>query len=55
MGFSIDSSFGNGLDGLLLVDLLKCDRKILERYMGEDGSATFLNYHKDKPTRDLAS
>jgi putative hemolysin len=55
MGFSIDRSFGNGLDGLLLVDLLKCDRKILDRYMGDDGSAAFLNYHEGQPTRDLAS
>ena len=27
MGFSIDRSFGNGLDGLILVDLLRCDRR----------------------------
>jgi len=39
---------------LLLVDLRKCDRKILEHYMGEDGSATCLNYHEGQPARDLA-
>ena len=55
MAFNIDSSFGDGLDGLLLVDLRKCDRKILERYMGESGSAAFLKYHDEPPTLDLAS
>ncbi len=62
MAFGIDSSFSNGLDGLLLVDLRKCDRKILERYMGGTGSAAFLDYHglhdglhEEPPTLDLAS
>ena len=55
MAFTVDSSFGNGLDGLLLVDLRKGDRKILERYLGEDASAAFLNFHEGQPTRDLAS
>lgn len=55
MAFNVDSSFGNGLDGLLMVDLRKCDRKILERYMGDEGAATFLGYHESTPTRDLAS
>ena len=55
MAFTVDPSFGNGLDGLLLVDLRKGDRKIRERYLGEDASATFLSYHEGQPTRDLVS
>lgn len=55
MSFNVDHSFSSGLDGLILVDLLKCDRKILDRYMGESGSALFLNYHDDPSRRGLAS
>jgi len=55
MGFAADPSLSNDLDGLLLVDLRKIDRKILDRFMGEDGSASFVNYHEESPTRDLAS
>jgi putative hemolysin len=55
MGFNIDSSFGNGLDGLIMVDLLKCDRKLLDRYMGKQGAADFFGYHDETPQRDLAS
>jgi putative hemolysin len=47
MGFNIDPSFGNGLDGLIRVDLLKCDRKILSRYMGKDGADGFFRYHEE--------
>ena len=55
MGFNIDPSFGNGLDGLVLVDLLKCDRKVLMRLMGKEGFEAFLAYHGDKSEQDLAS
>jgi len=55
MGFNIDSSFGNGLDGLITVDLLKCDRKLLDRYMGKQGAADFFAYHDETPQKDLAS
>jgi len=54
MGFNIDHSFGNGLDGLILVDLLKCDRRLLDRYMGKEGAADFFGYHEGTQ-RDLAS
>ena len=55
MGFNIDRSFGNGLDGLVLVDLFKCDRKILMRLMGREGLEAFLAYHKERTEADLAS
>lgn len=55
VGFSIDRSFSDGLDGLILVDLLRCDAKLLAHYMGEAGAAGFLAYHKEKPLLDLAS
>lgn len=53
--FSIDRSFSDGLDGLIMVDLTKCDAKLLKHYMGKDGASAFLAYHQDKPILDLAS
>jgi putative hemolysin len=55
MGFNIDRSFGNGLDGLILVDLMKCDRRLLDRYMGRQGAAHFFGYHQETLQSDLAS
>ena len=55
VGFSIDRSFSDGLDGLIMVDLTKCDTKLLRHYMGKEGAAAFLAYHQEKPLLDLAS
>jgi putative hemolysin len=45
LGFNIDSQFSNALDGLIVVDLVKTDPRLLERYMGKAGAAPFLAYH----------
>jgi putative hemolysin len=45
-GLNVDPSFGNALDGLIIVDLLGTDRKVLERYLGKEGAATFLRRRK---------
>jgi putative hemolysin len=45
LGFNVDRSFGDALDGLLLVDLRKTQPALLARYMGEAGSAAFRAYH----------
>ena len=45
LGFNVDYQFGDALDGLILVDLLKTDRRILEHYMGRDGYLEFVNAH----------
>lgn len=45
LGFNIDPDFGDVVDGLVLVDLTKVERPILNRYMGPDGAAAFLDYH----------
>lgn len=55
VGFSIDRSFSDGLDGLIMVDLTKCDAKLLRHYMGTDEALAFLAYHQEKPVLDLAS
>ncbi len=43
MAFNVDRNFANALDGLIVVDLHKTDVRVLERYMGREGTATFLN------------
>ncbi|HEU0121923.1 MAG TPA: GNAT family N-acyltransferase [Bryobacteraceae bacterium] len=40
--FHVDPSFGNTVDGLIVVDLRRAPRKLLERYMGAEGAAKFL-------------
>lgn len=43
--FNVDRNFAKALDGLILVDLTRADRKTLGRYMGDDGMEAFLGYH----------
>jgi len=45
LGFNVDTEFSNVVDGLIVVDLLQTDRRILERYMGKAEAKTFLRYH----------
>jgi putative hemolysin len=37
LSFNLDQSFGNCIDGLIIVDLRAADPKLLRRYMGEAG------------------
>lgn len=48
LGFNIDKSFGNVLDGLIYVDLRETEPKILEKYLGKEETKEFLEYHKRK-------
>ncbi len=43
--FSEDPDFGDVLDGLILVDLARTERRLLERYMGPEGTRSFLAHH----------
>ena len=45
LGFSIDPSFGNALDALMMVDLLRVDSRILRRYFGRQEADAFVDYH----------
>jgi putative hemolysin len=51
LGFNVDSNFSNTLDGLIVVDLVKTDPRLLERYMGKEGAAAFLRYHAARIAR----
>lgn len=45
LAFNRDPDFSDVIDGLLLVDLLKADKKQLQRYMGKEGYAGYLAHH----------
>lgn len=48
LGFYVDPDFSNVVGGLILVDLLKTDRSILNRYMGSEEAAQFLAHHESE-------
>ncbi len=48
LGFNIDSHFSKALDGLIVVDLVKTDPRLLDRYMGKAGAAEFLAFHQSQ-------
>jgi putative hemolysin len=45
LGFGEDPAFSKSIDALVLIDLARTDPKILERYMGQSGSGSFLRFH----------
>jgi putative hemolysin len=46
LGFNVDPEFSDTLDGLIVVDLLKTERRLLERYLGKEEAAVFFGYQK---------
>lgn len=45
LGFNRDPKFGNCLDGLILVDLVDCNHKVLGRYMGTAALKRYVAWH----------
>ncbi len=45
LGFNIDVKFGHALDGLILVDLLHAERRVIDRYLGTAQAAAFRDWH----------
>ncbi|HPC83489.1 MAG TPA: GNAT family N-acyltransferase [Thermoanaerobaculaceae bacterium] len=45
LSFNVDPEFADVVDGLIVVDLLRTERRTLERYMGVEGAASFLSCH----------
>ena len=45
LAFNVDPDFGDCIDGLILVDLRKTERRTLAHYMGEESDAVFRAYH----------
>jgi hypothetical protein len=46
LGFHVDPEFSDALDGLIVVDLLKTEPKLLERYLGKAEASTFLAFQR---------
>ncbi|MTI13727.1 lysophospholipid acyltransferase family protein [Sansalvadorimonas verongulae] len=47
VGFNVDSEFNDALDGLIIVDLLKSEKRAISRYLGEAGYKVFCEYHAE--------
>ncbi|MBK6766665.1 MAG: lysophospholipid acyltransferase family protein [bacterium] len=45
LGFNVDPHFSNVVDALIMVDLTKTPKRVLDRYMGRDEAAAFSEYH----------
>jgi putative hemolysin len=56
LSFNVDPQFSDSLDGLIVVDLAKTEPRVLERYMGKEGYASFISRHRTAlpPTTDSA-
>jgi putative hemolysin len=46
LGFNVDPDFAHALDGLIVVDLLATERRLLRRYLGEEAAARILDHWK---------
>ena len=47
LGFNVDPEFSDVVDGLVLVDLLRMNRRLLKFYFGEDGAERFVAHHAE--------
>ncbi len=45
LAFNVDADFSDVLDGLVVVDLAKMNRTLLEKYLGKTGAAGFVAFH----------
>lgn len=48
LAFNVDPDFSSVVDGLISVDLLRCDHKVIARYMGADQAAAYFGFHEEK-------
>ncbi|MFI3290305.1 MAG: lysophospholipid acyltransferase family protein [Opitutales bacterium] len=46
--FNRDPSFGNCIDGLIMINLLNTEQALLKAYMGDMQSKSYLEYHKER-------
>jgi putative hemolysin len=46
--FNVHPNFSDSLEGLIVVDARKTDAKTLSRFLGADGSAHFMSFHKQQ-------
>jgi len=48
LGFNIDKSFNDCIDGLIMVDLRQTDERVLQKYMGKEGAQAFIAGHRNR-------
>lgn len=46
VGFNVDAGFGDVVDGMIVVDLLRTDERALQKYMGREQAGAFLAQHR---------
>jgi len=51
LGFNVDPHFSNVVDALMMADLRRAPLPLLERYMGREGAAAFLEHSSAAHTR----
>lgn len=54
LGFNLDPDFSGVTDGLVVVDLCRTDRRLLEFYMGAEGLRAFSAHHATEPLEAIA-
>lgn len=54
LAFNLDKTFANVIDGLVWVDLLKTDPKLIERFLSPAGTRTFYAYHNPDMVTEAA-
>jgi putative hemolysin len=47
--FNVDESFSGVIDGLIVVDLLCTEPRVLQKYMGREQAAAFISYTREQP------
>lgn len=50
VSFTVNNSFNDSLDGMILVDLRNTSQRYLKRYMGQNGMQHFLSHHQSADT-----
>jgi putative hemolysin len=48
LAFNLDPGFSDVVDGLVVVDLARMDRTLLEKYLGKPGAQAFSAFHEKK-------
>ncbi|MEW6337476.1 MAG: lysophospholipid acyltransferase family protein [Acidobacteriota bacterium] len=52
--FNVDPEFSGVVDGLILVDLARAERRLLDRYLGRERAEVFLSHHVTPPALSVA-
>jgi len=53
LSFNLDASFGNCIDGLIVVDLRTAEPKLLRRYLGDSGYESYTRVPGPTPVLSL--